>query len=85
MLASQSKSLKEETDLETLTKLAIQAAVSSDWKQAEKINKKIISLDQNDVEALNRLARAQVCEGNIKKAEKTYKSAIGLDPYNIIA
>ena len=85
MLASQSKNLKEETDLETLTKLAIEAAVSSDWKQAEKINKKIISLDQNDVGALNRLARAQVCEGNIKKAEKTYKSAIGLDPYNIIA
>ena len=85
MLASQSKNLKEETNLETLTKLAIEAAVSSDWKQAEKINKKIISLDENDVEALNRLARAEVCEGNIKKAEKTYKKVVELDPYNIIA
>lgn len=85
MLATQLKKLKEETDLETLAKLAIEAAVSSNWKQAEKINKKIISLDESDVEALNRLARAQVCEGNLKRAEKTYNKVLELDPYNIIA
>src|SRR3989344_6993772 len=85
MLTTKPISLREETDLETLTKLAIDAAVISDWEQAEKINKKIVSLFQNDVTALNRLARAQICRGGIKKAEKTYKKVLELDPYNIIA
>lgn len=85
MLTAKPISAQEETDLETLTKLAIDAAVISDWEQAEKINKKIVSLSQNDVTALNRLARAQICRGGIKKAEKTYKKVLELDPYNIIA
>lgn len=74
---------KEDVDL--LTQLAIDAALSSDWQEAAKINQKILTITQDDVEALNRLARAQTCAGSIDKAQKTYKKVLELDPYNIIA
>lgn len=78
-------SWKNEADLKKLADLAIRAAISTNWEEAVKINKKIIKQSQNDVEALNRLARAQVCAGKNSLAEKTYKKVIVLDPYNLIA
>lgn len=72
-------------DIDLLSQLAIDAALSLDWLAAQKINKKIISLSSGNVEALNRLARAQTCEGEIDKAQKTYKKVLEIDPYNIIA
>lgn len=76
---------QSQKDIDLLSQLAITAALKSDWTQAEKINKKIISLSANNVEALNRLARAQTCAGVIDKAQKTYKKVLNIDPYNIIA
>ncbi len=85
MLTRLPKRPQEELDIEKLTQLAIEAATASNWPQAAKINKKIISLSSSDTEALNRLARAQTCAGEIKKAEKTYKKVLSIDPYNLIA
>ena len=76
---------QEQKDLDLLTQLAIDAALNSDWQQAEKINQKILSMSSKNVEALNRLARAQTCAGEIDKAQKTYKKVLDIDPYNIIA
>lgn len=72
-------------NLEVLTKLAIEAAVTSDWSQATKLNQKILTLEENNVEALNRLAKAYMCTGNIEKAQKSYKKVLELDQYNVIA
>lgn len=76
---------KQESDTERLALLAIEAAVTSNWEEAVKINKKIVKLAQTNVEALNRLGRAYICAGEMKKAEKIYKKVLDIDPYNIIA
>ncbi len=72
-------------NLELLTKLAIDAALSSDWNEAAKLNQKILTIESDNVEALNRLAKALMCTGAIDKAQKTYKKVLELDQYNIIA
>ncbi|MEK7581256.1 MAG: tetratricopeptide repeat protein [Patescibacteria group bacterium] len=73
------------TDIDDLSHLAIEAALSSDWIEATKINQKILTLSSDNVEALNRLAKALMCAGEIEKAQKTYKKVLEVDPYNIIA
>src|SRR3990167_10437079 len=85
MIAVDYNGWKSETSLETLKSFAIEAALTCDWIEASKINRKIVKLAQNDVEALNRLARAQACCDQHNKALKTYKKVLALDPYNIIA
>lgn len=72
-------------NVEILSRLATQAALSCNWEEAAKINEKILHLQPNHIEALNRLARAQLCLGSIEKAQKTYKKVLTLDPYNVIA
>ncbi len=72
-------------DLSILAQLAIAAAVCSDWKEATKINQKILSFTKNNVEALNRLAKAHLSLGEKEKAQKLYKQVLTLDPCNIIA
>ena len=72
-------------DPNSLAQAATDAALSSNWQEAAKINRKILSTQTDDVEALNRLARAYSCLGEIGKAQKTYKKVLGIDPYNIIA
>lgn len=84
-MISSAQDWQDQKDLDLLTQLAIDAALNSDWQQAEKINQKILSLSSKNVEALNRLARAQTCAGDIDKAQKTYKKVLEIDPYNIIA
>lgn len=76
---------KEESDTDKLALLAIEAAITSNWEKAVKINKKIVKLAETNVEALNRLGRAYICAGEMKKAEKIYKKVLEIDPYNIIA
>ena len=76
---------KKECDLELLSQAAIDAALSSDWLEATKINQRILALSAENVEALNRLAKALMCAGEIDKAAKTYKKVLEVDPYNIIA
>ncbi|KKR78247.1 MAG: hypothetical protein UU23_C0001G0011 [Candidatus Curtissbacteria bacterium GW2011_GWA1_40_9] len=72
-------------NLELLIKLAVEAALSSDWNEAIKLNQKILTLEQDNIEALNRLAKAFMCAGKIDKAQKIYKMVLDLDQYNIIA
>jgi len=72
-------------DLELLTRLAIDAAVTSDWTEAAKLNQKILKVEENNIEALNRLAKAFMCTGHIDKAQKSYKKVLELDQYNVIA
>lgn len=84
-MISDTPTWQEQKDLDMLTQLAIDAALNSNWQQAEKINQKILSMSSKNVEALNRLARAQTCAGEIDKAQKTYKKVLDIDPYNIIA
>ncbi|MEX2027947.1 MAG: tetratricopeptide repeat protein [Candidatus Curtissbacteria bacterium] len=73
------------TDFEVLAQLAAQAALSSNWPEAAKINEKILKVNKDNVEALNRLARALVCMGELGKAQKLYKKALEIDPYNVIS
>lgn len=72
-------------NVEILSRLATQAALSCNWEEAVKINEKILHLEPGEVEALNRLARAHLCLGEVTKAQKTYKKVLDLDPYNVIA
>jgi tetratricopeptide (TPR) repeat protein len=73
------------TDSDVLARLASQAALSSNWQEAVKINEKILKTNKDNVEALNRLARAMVCTGELARAQKLYKKVLEIDPYNIIA
>ncbi|MFH0863922.1 MAG: tetratricopeptide repeat protein [Candidatus Gottesmanbacteria bacterium] len=68
-----------------LTTQAVNAALSSDWPQAIKINRDILKDHQEDVEALNRLARAYKESGDYKQALKIYRKVLSLDRYNPIA
>ncbi len=70
--------------LELETK-AIEAALSSNWIEAEEINKKIIKEDPSNIPCLNRLGRALIELGKITQAKKIYQSVLNLDPYNPIA
>lgn len=72
-------------NLEVLAQAAITAALTNDWPQAVKINKKIVTHQNNDVEALLRLARAFSCLGQTPKAVRIYKKVLEIDPYNLIA
>lgn len=69
----------------TLTQLAIDAALDSRWKEALKINKKIIKLEPQNVDALNRQAKAYLELGKGNLAKKYYSEVLQFDPYNPIA
>lgn len=73
------------SDTTLLAQLAIQAALSANWKEAIEINEKIVKLDTSDIEALNRLAHAYICLGKKEKAKNLYQKILEMDPYNIIA
>lgn len=64
---------------------AIQAAFNSSWKEAIKINKKILKTTPKYTGALNRLAFAYQATGEIKKADQLYKKVLKIDPCNLIA
>lgn len=68
-----------------LSEQAIDAALTSNWKLALKLNKQIIKVDPVNVDALNRLARAYLESGKGNLAKKYYSEVIKIDPYNPIA
>jgi len=69
----------------TLTSQAVMAAINSSWKEAIRLNTKILSLDSHDIEALNRLAYAYMETGDCDRAQKYYKKVLSYEPYNPIA
>lgn len=71
--------------LSNINQKAIEAALSSNWEEALKINKKIIKTEPQNVDALNRQARAYMELGKINLAKKYYCQALKFDPYNPIA
>ncbi len=79
------KDWKAVTDTKLLVQYAITAALSADWGEATKINRKILKVEKDDIEALNRLAKAHIALGNHQKAQKIYKQVLTIDPYNLIA
>lgn len=85
MLPTDYSNWQKEEDIDILTQFAIEAALTSDWNEATKINQKILEASKDNIEALNRLAKAQCSQGEIVKAQKTYKKVLEIDPYNIIA
>lgn len=68
-----------------LNQLAIDAALSSQWDEALKLNKQILKEDPQNVDGLNRLARAYMEMGKGNLAKKYYSEALKFDPYNPIA
>lgn len=68
-----------------LQQQAIQAALSSDWEEALRLNKQIINSDPKNVEALNRLGRAYFELGKLTESRKNFETTLIFDPYNQIA
>lgn len=68
-----------------LSQVAIDAALSSRWNEALRINKKIIKLEPQNVDALVRLARAYMELGRFNLCKRYYSEALKFDPYNPIA
>lgn len=68
-----------------LAQEAISCALTGKWREALKINKKILQSDTRDVDALNRLARAYAELGELDSAKKSAQKVIKLDPFNAIA
>jgi len=68
-----------------LAKLAIDAALNRNWKQAITFNSQIIKSSPHDIEALNRLGRALMETGLKTKASSIYLKVLRLDKFNSIA
>lgn len=69
----------------SLKTLAIQHALSNNWKDAQAVNEQLISENPNDIDSLNRLGFAFMKQGRYNKARETYKKVIQLDKTNPIA
>ncbi len=68
-----------------LSQLAIQAALSGQWKDAIKINLSILKKNSHDIDALNRLARAYLETGFKTKSGEIYIKVLKIDKFNTIA
>ncbi len=68
-----------------LAQLAIEAALTSKWADALKLNKKILKTEPQNIDALARLARANMELGKRNLAKKFYSEVLKYDPYNPIA
>lgn len=69
----------------TLHQTAINAALSSNWQEAVKLNKQIIEIEPKSIEALNRLGRAYFELGKLSESKQSFDSSLSNDPYNQIA
>ncbi len=74
-----------ELTLETLKELAIEKAISGEFKQAIELNLKILQINPQDTEALMQLAHAYWQLGEINLAIKYYKKTLSLEPNNTLA
>ena len=68
-----------------ISKQAIEAALSCNWKDAISLNKEILKKDPQNIDTLNRLGRAYFELGNIPQAKKYYSQTLKFDAYNPIA
>ncbi len=68
-----------------LKTLAIQAALSNNWKAAKDANEELIAENPKDIDSLNRLGFAFIKLGKYNKAKETYKKVTSLDKTNPIA
>lgn len=68
-----------------LKTLAINSALTNNWKQAEEFNLQLIAENPNDIDSLNRLGFALMKLGKYNKAREMYKKVIALDKTNPIA
>ena len=64
---------------------AVNAALSSDWKRAEAINKKILDEKPLDIDCLNRLGKAYLELGENKKAVAVFRKVLKINKYDPIA
>lgn len=71
--------------LSELSKLAIKAAFSQNWKEAVEYNTQILSQDQNNIDANLRLGLAYLQLEDYKNAKKAYTKVLEIDPINKIA
>lgn len=70
---------------QSLSYLAIDAALDCRWEEALKLNRKIIKEDPRNIDALNRQARVYMEMGRLHLAKKYYCEVVKIDPYNPIA
>ncbi|OGE23744.1 hypothetical protein A2688_02155 [Candidatus Daviesbacteria bacterium RIFCSPHIGHO2_01_FULL_38_8] len=75
----------DSSDISSLHRQAIDAALNCNWEKAIELNKQIIELSPDDIASLNRLAKAYFEIGKYKDSKKTYESVLKIDPYNPIA
>lgn len=71
--------------MEELAQLAVKAALSGNWEEAIKINKKILKNSPSDINTLNRLAYAYQAVNDLVKSKSAYQKTLKLDKYNAIA
>lgn len=64
---------------------ALNAAKSSLWQEAARLNLEILKEEKEDTEALNRLAHAYKELGQIKESLAAYRKVLKLDRFNPIA
>lgn len=67
-----------------LEKEAIEAAMTSQWDKAIKINEKIIKKYKKNIDAYLRLGFAYLQKGEIKKSKEIYRKAKKLQPGNYL-
>ncbi len=83
------RNLKAKMDIndsiETLSRKAINAALTFNWPVAIELNQEILKTQPTNVDCLNRLGRANLEIGNYAESKKLYQEVLKLDPYNIIA
>ncbi len=72
-------------DPQSLSRLAIDAAINCRWDEALEQNKKLLELEPENVDCMNRLAKAYFELGTYNEAKKLYHQVLELDPYNTIA
>ncbi len=77
--------MDENPESQSLSKLAIDAALDCRWNDALKFNKQILKLDPQNIDALNRQARVFMELGRGNLAKKNYLEVLKIDPYNPIA
>ena len=72
-------------DKEELEQQAIKAALVSNWEEAIKLNKSILSESPEDIDALNRSGYAFFKLGKVKEARAQFRKALKIDRYNPVA
>ena len=68
-----------------LKTLAIQKALSNDWKEASEINLQLVNENPQDIDSLNRLGFSFMKLGLYPKSKDAYKKVLTLDKTNPIA